>query len=104
MRVLITGATGFIGRALCKDLCKDYEVIALSRDVRRALPLIGDYAKIFEWDGRSTGTWISQADGAFAIINLAPSLIWRVTISHRGNGTDIKRRGYFTAGSMPSER
>lgn len=71
MRVLITGATGFIGRALCKDLCKDYEVIALSRDVRRALPLIGDYAKIFEWDGRSTGTWISQADGAFAIINLA---------------------------------
>jgi len=43
----------------------------LSRDVRRAAPLIGDYAKIFEWDGRSTGTWISQADGAYAIINLA---------------------------------
>ena len=71
MRVVITGATGFIGRALCKELCKDYEVIALSRDVRRAAPLIGDYAKIFEWDGRSIGTWISQADGAFAIINLA---------------------------------
>ena len=71
MRVVITGATGFIGRALCKDLCKDYEVVALSRDVRRAAPIIGDYAKVFEWDGRSTGTWISQADGAFAIINLA---------------------------------
>jgi uncharacterized protein (TIGR01777 family) len=71
MRVVITGATGFIGRALCKYLCKDYEVVALSRDVRRAAPIIGDYAKIFEWDGRSTGTWISQADGAFAIINLA---------------------------------
>ena len=71
MRVVITGATGFIGRALCKDLSKDYEVIALSRDVRRAAPLIGDYAKVLEWDGRSTGTWISQANGAYAIINLA---------------------------------
>jgi NAD dependent epimerase/dehydratase family enzyme len=26
MRVLITGATGFIGRALCSRLCSDYEV------------------------------------------------------------------------------
>lgn len=70
-RVVITGATGFIGRALCKDLCKDYKVIALSRDVRRAAKSIGDFAELFEWDGRTTGTWIRQADGAFAIINLA---------------------------------
>jgi uncharacterized protein (TIGR01777 family) len=71
MKVIITGATGFIGKALCKDLCKDYEVIALSRDVRRASSLIGDYAKTIEWDGRTTGTWVSHADGAFAFINLA---------------------------------
>jgi uncharacterized protein (TIGR01777 family) len=70
-RVVITGATGFIGRALCESLCKDYEVIGLSRDIRRASGLIGDFAEIFEWDGRTTGTWIRQADGAFAIINLA---------------------------------
>ena len=70
-RVVITGATGFIGRALCKDLCKDYKVIALSRDIRRASQSIGDFAEVFEWDGRSTGTWIRQADGAFAVINLA---------------------------------
>jgi uncharacterized protein (TIGR01777 family) len=71
MKVVITGATGFIGRALCKDLYKDYEVIALSRDVRRAASKIGDYAKILEWDGRTTGTWVGQAEGAFAIVNLA---------------------------------
>ncbi len=70
-RIVITGATGFIGRALCEDLCKDYKVIGLSRDIRRASGLIGDFAEIFEWDGRTTGTWIRQADGAFAIINLA---------------------------------
>jgi uncharacterized protein (TIGR01777 family) len=71
MRVVITGATGFIGRALCKELNKDYEVIALSRDASRAGKTVGDWAKIVEWDGRTTGSWLKQADGAFAIINLA---------------------------------
>ncbi len=70
-QVVITGATGFIGRALCRDLCNDYKVIALSRDIRRASKSIGEFADIFEWDGRTTGTWIHKADGAFAIINLA---------------------------------
>ena len=71
MRVVITGATGFIGRALCRELHRDYEVIALSRDASRAAGAVGDWAKVFEWDGRTTGSWFKQADGAFAIINLA---------------------------------
>lgn len=71
MRVVITGATGFIGRALCKALHEDYEVIALSRDSNRAAKLVGDCSKVVEWDGRTTGSWIQQADGAQAIINLA---------------------------------
>jgi len=71
MRVIITGATGFIGRALCRELHKDYEVIALSRDASRAVKSVGNWAEVVEWDGRTTGSWIRQADGAFAIINLA---------------------------------
>ena len=71
MRVVITGATGFIGRALCRELHRDYEVIALSRDASRAAEAVGDCAKVVEWDGRTTGSWLKQADGAFAIINLA---------------------------------
>jgi uncharacterized protein (TIGR01777 family) len=71
MRVVITGATGFIGRALCRELHKDYEVIALSRDASRAAGSVGDWAKVVEWDGRTTGSWLKQANGAFAIINLA---------------------------------
>ena len=71
MRVVITGATGFIGRALCRELCKDYEVIALSRDTIRAAESIGQWARAVEWDGRTAGSWFKQADGAFAIINLA---------------------------------
>lgn len=87
MKVIITGATGFIGRVLCRDLYKDYEVIALSRDVRRAASKIGDYAKILEWDGRTTGTWVTQADGAFAIINLAGE-----SLAH-GRWTNSKKAG-----------
>ena len=71
MKAVITGATGFIGRALCRLLHKDYEVIALSRDASRAAKSIGDVAKIVEWDGRTTGSWFKHANGAFAIINLA---------------------------------
>ncbi|MGD2095916.1 MAG: TIGR01777 family oxidoreductase [Phycisphaerales bacterium] len=71
MRVVVAGATGFIGRALCKELHKDYEVIALSRDARRAATLAANWSKVVEWDGRSMGSWVQQADGAFAIINLA---------------------------------
>ena len=70
MRVVITGATGFIGRALCKALHKDYEVIALSRDSNRAAKSVGAWAQVVEWDGRTGGCWIQQADGAMAIINL----------------------------------
>jgi len=71
MRVVITGATGFIGTALCRELHKDYEVIALSRDANRAAGSVGEWAKVVEWDGRTTGSWFKQANGAFAIINLA---------------------------------
>jgi uncharacterized protein len=71
MRVIITGATGFIGRMLCRELHKDYELIALSRDAGRAAGSVGSWAKVIEWDGRTTGSWFSQASEVFAIINLA---------------------------------
>jgi uncharacterized protein (TIGR01777 family) len=71
MKVVITGATGFIGRALCRLFHEDYEVIALSRDASRAAKSIGELVKIVEWDGRTTGSWLTAANGAFAIINLA---------------------------------
>jgi hypothetical protein len=71
MRVIITGATGFIGRALCRALRGDYELIALSRDAVRAAEILGEDAKAVEWDARTASSWARHIEGAHAIINLA---------------------------------
>jgi len=71
MRVIISGATGFVGRALCRELHGTYELIALTRDARRAAASVKDYAKIVEWDARTTSGWAPHIEGAYAIVNLA---------------------------------
>jgi len=71
MRVIITGGSGFLGRALGASLAADgYEVIALSRrpDAVGRLPA-GMHAA--GWDGRSAAGWADLAEGADAIVNLA---------------------------------
>jgi uncharacterized protein (TIGR01777 family) len=70
-RVIIAGATGFIGRALCRELHRDYEIIALSRDVTKAAHIVGEYATAAEWDARTASGWARHVAGAHAIINLA---------------------------------
>jgi uncharacterized protein (TIGR01777 family) len=71
MRVIIAGATGFIGRALCRELHGEYELIALSRDTTRAAGIIGEFAKAVEWDARTASSWARHVEGAHAVINLA---------------------------------
>lgn len=71
-RVLITGATGFIGRALARHLSgAGWEVVTLTRDPEKGRRLFGDCCRSARWDGRSTAGWGILADGAEAIVNLA---------------------------------
>lgn len=76
MRVIITGGSGLIGRALVAELMTaGYEVIVLSRrpqEAQRALPA---NIQVVAWDGRSAEGWAALADGARAIVNLAGSNI-----------------------------
>src|SRR5574341_1272472 len=71
MRVIITGGSGLIGRALAKSLTADvHEVIILSRSPERVVGLPAG-VKVAGWDGRTAQGWGALADGADAIVNLA---------------------------------
>ena len=75
MRVLITGGTGLIGRALSENLIADgHEVIVLTRSPGRALGL-PDGVQAEGWDARTAQGWGHLVDGADAIVNLAGSSI-----------------------------
>jgi len=71
MRIIITGGTGLIGKALCPLLLADGHLITvLSRtpDAARDMPR---GVRIEEWDGKSPTGWGHLVNGADAIINLA---------------------------------
>jgi len=71
MRVIILGATGFIGRSLCKILVgAGYEVVALTRDKNKGREILGKGIEVVEWDSKSAEGWESHANGAYALVNL----------------------------------
>lgn len=73
MRVVITGGTGMLGRALSGSLAADgHEAIVLSRSPEQATGLPAG-VRAERWDARTAEGWVHLADGADAIVNLAGS-------------------------------
>jgi uncharacterized protein (TIGR01777 family) len=71
MKIIITGATGFIGRALSAGLLEaGYHVVALSRNADRGREILGGGVVVVEWDGKSSQGWKELANGAYGIVNL----------------------------------
>jgi uncharacterized protein (TIGR01777 family) len=72
MRVAVTGATGFIGRALVPALRERGDsVIALSRDIFRAKEILGDGIELVHWEaGGRPGPWEGELSRADAVVNL----------------------------------
>ncbi len=71
-KVIVTGATGFIGKALCFRLEREgYKVVALSRNPEKGQRLFGSQATVARWDGANASEWREYTDGAYAIVNLA---------------------------------
>lgn len=71
MRVLVTGGTGLIGRALVADLARDaHEVVVLSRNPART-PAPPPGVEVQPWDARSVTGWGPLVNGIDVIVNLA---------------------------------
>lgn len=71
-RIVVAGATGTIGKALCKSLIeRGYSVIVFSRNPDAARQSVPGAVEYVAWQPEETGAWVSAVDGAFAVINLA---------------------------------
>ncbi len=71
-RIVITGATGFIGRPLTSGFLEDrYDVAVLTRYPAKARAVFGDKIRAVAWDGLTSDGWLELASGAKAVINLA---------------------------------
>lgn len=71
-KIIISGATGFIGQPLCRELLKsNYELVILTRNGRKAQQLLGNQITALEWDGISPPASLERLEDALAIINLA---------------------------------
>lgn len=85
MRVLVTGASGFVGRHLVPALlAADYEAVCLSRDpdrARRGLPAGAEVVRGDVLDGDSLGTAMSGCDAAYYLVH-----------SMDGEGFDFEER------------
>ena len=65
MKVVLPGGSGQLGHLLTRTLQhRGHEVVVLSR---RGC----GHARVVRWDGQTLGSWVSELDGADAVINLA---------------------------------
>jgi len=71
-RIIITGATGLIGKKLVNTLInRGDEVIVFSRDVKKAKSIFPKAKECVEWDYRNPDSWKSKLENADAVIHLA---------------------------------
>lgn len=71
MRVIITGGSGLIGRALARDLGEaGHDVVVLTRDPDRAGRLPPG-VRAAKWDGKTAQGWSALLDADTAIVHLA---------------------------------
>jgi len=72
MKVVVTGATGFIGRALVRALLdRGDSVVALSRGIASAHAALSPDVEVVQWDAKNQGPWSRVMETADAVVNLA---------------------------------
>ena len=95
-RVVIAGASGFIGRALAGELAAaGCEIIALTRHPEASRHRLPNGMIFATWDGRTAGDWSRYVDGALAVVNLTGDSL------AKGRWTKSKRRRILDSRTAP---
>lgn len=72
MKIVIAGATGFLGLSLCQALRQQgHRLTILTRRTAGLQRLLGPTVNFIEWDATHEGPWEDACNGAEAVINLA---------------------------------
>jgi len=72
MRILIAGGTGFIGRALCRELLlAGHEVMVLTRDASRAVRRVPQGTGVAQWSPEQPEGLQQTLSDADAVVNLS---------------------------------
>jgi NAD dependent epimerase/dehydratase family enzyme len=104
-RIVVTGATGLIGKALCKQLIAEgYQVAVFSRDPRKAGQAVPGAAEYVAWQPAEQGPWASALDGAYAVIHLAGASLFAKRWSKEYKREIIASREVGTRGLVNAMR
>lgn len=72
MRIVVAGGTGFIGKALCRQLlAAGHEVVVLTRDPARAQGMVPAGAQVAGWSPQEPASLGETLTGAQAVVNLS---------------------------------
>jgi uncharacterized protein (TIGR01777 family) len=83
-RIIVTGATGLIGRKLFAALKgRGYEVVIFSRSPQRARAALPGAAEYVQWSAAEGGPWAAAIDGAHAVVHLAGAPISQGIVGQR---------------------
>ncbi len=78
MKVVLTGATGFVGKVVVKQLLEaGDEVVVLTRNVAKAAISLGSSCKYFQWNESDSLPPLEAFEGADGVINLMGETISR---------------------------
>ncbi len=88
MKIIITGATGLIGRNLCEKLTeRGDEITVFTRNVEEAKISLPKVKNFVEWDYRNTEKWENEINRKDAVIHLAGANLFGKRWNH-----DYKRK------------